>query len=257
MAIALENDFEHKFYDINHPELTCTIADDLELDFFLMYILDSNRNFHNKSFLTLGFDYLLASVGDFDCQLAEKLEQLRVKTNLSNSLEMLREVVIEHRNIGHNWRFSQEQRYQLQTFSETNLFLINLIKIKGAANTHRSRPHGNRRQPSTALGRTTTPPPRYLQVVPISPTQKTNEEHDRPSSSFNPAPSTEVQARISDNQARSSENRDRTSNLQAPCAEVQRGIFSLKPQFSSICSGDRTCKKSCMNRLAIGATGAA
>jgi len=48
--------------------------------------------------------------------------------------EQLRQVMVEHRNIGHDWQFTQKQQNQLQLYYEANKFLIGLINIKGAVN---------------------------------------------------------------------------------------------------------------------------
>jgi hypothetical protein len=39
---------------------------------------------------------------------------------------------IEHRNIGHNWRFNAPQKKQLLLYYDANKFLVDLMKIEGA-----------------------------------------------------------------------------------------------------------------------------
>jgi len=47
-------------------------------------------------------------------------------------LEDLRQVMVHHRNIGHDWQFNQQQKQQLQRYYDANCFLVKLMKIKGA-----------------------------------------------------------------------------------------------------------------------------
>ncbi|HHP7243594.1 MAG TPA: NACHT C-terminal helical domain 2-containing protein [Elainellaceae cyanobacterium] len=46
-------------------------------------------------------------------------------------MEQLRQVMIEHRNIGHNWQFTKKQKQQLQSYYCANKFLVDLIDIEG------------------------------------------------------------------------------------------------------------------------------
>jgi hypothetical protein len=81
-------------------------------------------------------------------ELASKLEQLRMallkvsrgnrefqqwwQANGTQWIEQLRQAMIEHRNIGHNWQFDDAQTQQLQRYYNANKFLVDLMKIKGA-----------------------------------------------------------------------------------------------------------------------------
>jgi predicted NACHT family NTPase len=95
------------------------------------------------------FDSALALVHDhaLNSQLTTKLEQL--KTMLPSPedwqpfqkwwqaegqqwREQLRQVMIEHRNIGHDWQFNEQQQQQLQRYYDANHFLVKLMKIDGA-----------------------------------------------------------------------------------------------------------------------------
>ncbi|MBE7383573.1 MAG: NACHT domain-containing protein [Leptolyngbya sp. SIO1E4] len=83
---------------------------------------------------------------DFDInpQLTAQLKQLRAELPVSDNwnqsqpidktqwIERLRQVMIEHRNIGHNWRFTNEQKQQLERYYNANKFLVDLMKIEGA-----------------------------------------------------------------------------------------------------------------------------
>jgi len=47
-------------------------------------------------------------------------------------IQELRQVMIEHRNIGHDWQFTEPQRQALQRYYDANNFLIELLKEPGA-----------------------------------------------------------------------------------------------------------------------------
>jgi predicted NACHT family NTPase len=46
--------------------------------------------------------------------------------------EQLREVLVERRNIGHNWQFNKSQKQLLQRFYDANKLLISCLKLKNA-----------------------------------------------------------------------------------------------------------------------------
>ncbi|MBF2049925.1 MAG: hypothetical protein IGS54_21580 [Elainella sp. C42_A2020_010] len=41
-------------------------------------------------------------------------------------------MIIQHRNIGHDWQLTAQQKQQLERYYDANRFLVDLIKIKGA-----------------------------------------------------------------------------------------------------------------------------
>ncbi|MBP0029245.1 NACHT domain-containing protein [Roseofilum sp. Guam] len=47
-------------------------------------------------------------------------------------IEQLRDIMIEYRNIGYDWQFTEEQRQQLRRYYQANKFLVNLMNIEGA-----------------------------------------------------------------------------------------------------------------------------
>jgi len=47
-------------------------------------------------------------------------------------LEHLRQMLIQHRNIGHDWQFNEQQKRQLQRYYDANRFLVKLMKVEGA-----------------------------------------------------------------------------------------------------------------------------
>ena len=82
--------------------------------------------------------------------LANKLQQLRAqlpedffvedrvnlqhwwRTNGQAWTEKLRQVMIEHRNMGHDWQFTPAQKQALQQYYDVNKFLVELLKLDGA-----------------------------------------------------------------------------------------------------------------------------
>jgi predicted NACHT family NTPase len=103
----------------------------------------------------LAFDHDLAlniardSALTIDPILANKLEKLRTQlledsaqewnsfqhwweTNGQGWTEELRQVMIEHRNIGYDWQFTQSQEQALQRYYDANKFLVELLREPGA-----------------------------------------------------------------------------------------------------------------------------
>lgn len=90
-----------------------------------------------------------------DSELTNRLEKLREvlptlstenqdflqwwQANGNRWSEQLRQVMMEHRNIGYDWQFSDAQKQQLQRYYDANEFLVDLMGIEGAvSNTIRS-----------------------------------------------------------------------------------------------------------------------
>ncbi|MBD2057666.1 NACHT domain-containing protein [Oculatella sp. FACHB-28] len=87
----------------------------------------------------------LARDRKFSSELTTQIEQLRGslpkdpikfwrwwQTNGEQWVEQLRQVMIEYRNLGHDWQFTEVQRQQLQRYYDANKFLVDLMKIEGA-----------------------------------------------------------------------------------------------------------------------------
>lgn len=90
----------------------------------------------------------LARARTLDPKLVNKLERLRAILPASsvdnkmfqqwwrvNGLQwtaQLRQVMIQHRNIGHDWQLTDQQKQKLQRYYDANRFLIKLIRIEGA-----------------------------------------------------------------------------------------------------------------------------
>ncbi|MBD1858853.1 MULTISPECIES: TIR domain-containing protein [Leptolyngbya] len=137
--------------------ITLSHIDDLALDcdlsysFFLarsfsLYPIRANFNCvlnHSRKlnlFLSRSLDFAL------DPEMVEKLQKLRkqLPQDLSwNSfksfkhwwcsegqqwIQTLRQIMIEHRNIGHDWQFSESQRQALWYYYDANKFLVELLK---------------------------------------------------------------------------------------------------------------------------------
>jgi adenylate kinase family enzyme len=129
----------------------------LELDFALTRTLDlaCNSDLDLASALELARNLAsaleLARSRDLACnlnyKLAVKLEKLKNKLpSLENKpyfqnwwqmqgqqwLAHLRQVMVQHRNIGHDWQFNEQQKQQLQRYYDANHFLVKLMQIEGA-----------------------------------------------------------------------------------------------------------------------------
>ena len=116
-------------------DLALTLASDLDLDLEL----DLDRG------LELDLDHALDLAHGYTSKLVNALEELReaLPTESSEVLQwwetqgvpwtqQLRQVMIEHRNIGHDWKFTNTQKEQLQRYYDTNKFLVELMNIGGA-----------------------------------------------------------------------------------------------------------------------------
>ncbi|MBW4538532.1 MAG: NACHT domain-containing protein [Myxacorys chilensis ATA2-1-KO14] len=68
---------------------------------------------------------------DFSVQDQENVQYLW-RTNGQVWPEKLRQVMIEHRNIGHDWQFNESQEQALQSYHDANKFLVELLKEPGA-----------------------------------------------------------------------------------------------------------------------------
>lgn len=136
--------------DLNHD-----LDPDLIVDRALIRTLTLTRDLdlNRANVCTRNLD--LACTSTNDPKLANRLKQFREKlptvstenpkfqqwwqANGKQWIQQLYQVMIEHRNIGHDWQFSDAQKQQLQRYYEANKFLVDLIKIKEAdSNTIRT-----------------------------------------------------------------------------------------------------------------------
>lgn len=141
LALALDHALDHALYrevDLDREldrdrELDIELDLDLELyrALYLYRALDGN---HTRA---LDRDRELARA--LDPKLNQKLQQLKSqlpsienrehfkqwwKTNGQNWTEQLRTVMIQHRNIGHNWQFTTTQKQLLNQYYEANRLLV-------------------------------------------------------------------------------------------------------------------------------------
>jgi predicted NACHT family NTPase len=115
---------------------------ELTLALALAFALDRDRDFERELELELALDRVLAL--KLDDELKRKIQQLRDelpdtswrkqgqfkkwwKSNSERWVEQLQEVAIEHRNIGHDWQFTDEQKQQLTQYYEANKFLVECL----------------------------------------------------------------------------------------------------------------------------------
>ncbi|MBE9232748.1 hypothetical protein IQ231_13915 [Cuspidothrix issatschenkoi LEGE 03284] len=94
--------------------------------------------------LYLSLDLSLSFSFSLDSKIRNSLQQLRKqipdrdedqeayinwwRTNGENWAEKLRNVMIEYRNIGHDWQFSEEQRQLLRQYYDANQLLVECLK---------------------------------------------------------------------------------------------------------------------------------
>jgi len=137
-------------------------AQDLDLDLELDRALDRAR-FHNLDYAralnhaqtldharALNLDLTLVQnlARHISCEYTPKLvnqiEELRLSLpkDLKESsqwdraewVKQLQQAIIEHRNIGHDWQFTNAQKKQFQRYYDANNFLATLMNVEGAIN---------------------------------------------------------------------------------------------------------------------------
>jgi len=155
------------YFDLAH-DLARACAHDLARARDLAHDLARTRALDHALDLTLDLDHALdlaldldlARTHDLACDidraldlardhypsLAIRLKQLRSQLPLSNEQKLqqgwqskgqawvqeLRQLMIEHRDIGHDWQFTKPQRQALRRYYDANKFLVELLKIPGA-----------------------------------------------------------------------------------------------------------------------------
>jgi predicted NACHT family NTPase/DNA-binding Xre family transcriptional regulator len=144
------------YFDIAF-DIDRALAFDLDLDFDLAIALDLDRVYahtlafasdHDLAFdLARALDLACSHANERDLEFANKLFQLRAqlvtafqvddarkfwKENGQEWKKTLRQAMIKHRNIGHDWQLSNEQKQSLQCYYNSNVFLADLLKIENA-----------------------------------------------------------------------------------------------------------------------------
>ncbi|MCY6489471.1 TIR domain-containing protein [Leptolyngbya sp. GGD] len=140
--------------------LDLNLALDLDLDLNLARALDLARvldldldlNLARALDLARVLDLDLARVLDLalDLELMKKLEKLRERLSQESPkqnfesfkrwwsvegqqwTDALRQFTIEHRNMGHDWQFTEPQKQALRQYYDANKFLVELLKIECA-----------------------------------------------------------------------------------------------------------------------------
>ncbi|WP_392476292.1 NACHT domain-containing protein [Nostoc sp. C110] len=130
--------------NLNDNLLNLDLASRIDFDFgddialALDYIVDSNHHadiaLNHILDLTqdLKLQYQLEELRDHFADLSGKnYENINKnqpwQANLKAWKERLRNVMIEHRNIGHDWQFTDEQKVKLQQYYDANKLLVNCI----------------------------------------------------------------------------------------------------------------------------------
>ncbi|MEG4342687.1 NACHT domain-containing NTPase [Microcoleus sp. A003_D6] len=112
---------------------------DLVLDLAILPVLDSAID----PALSLAHDILLVSV--VEPELMQALEELKKQLPLPDGdkeifrqwwqangevwTRQLRQIIISYRNIGHDWRFSEQQKSLLRKYYDANKLLVDCLKI--------------------------------------------------------------------------------------------------------------------------------
>jgi predicted NACHT family NTPase len=125
-------------------DIALTLAQDLAQDLARGYSLAQDLAQDYTLALNSALDYALAH----NHELANNLEPLRAalptspvgsktfqqwwQTNGTQWVEQLHQVMIQYRNIGHDWQLTDQQKQQLQRYYDANRFLVELIKIERA-----------------------------------------------------------------------------------------------------------------------------
>ncbi|NER19191.1 MAG: NACHT domain-containing NTPase [Symploca sp. SIO1C2] len=101
---------------------------DLDFDLDLDLDLDLGRNFRDR-FTMPEQKYLLQQLKDQLPNPEEDKEQFKQwwKVNGKDWTEQLRAVMIEHRNIGHDWQFNKQQQELLKQYYNANLLLVDCL----------------------------------------------------------------------------------------------------------------------------------
>lgn len=125
------------------PTLDCFLDRSLALDYYLTRTLELALDRSLKLALTFAIVFDLtfavalapefqATLQDLKAQLPDFEKNLSAskkwwQTQAQNWTEQLKDAMIKHRNIGHNWSFTPTQCKLLQQYLEANLLLINCL----------------------------------------------------------------------------------------------------------------------------------
>ena len=86
---------------------------------------------NDKSSLTLKKKLEIIREEFFSTFTDKKVKQIDAtqvsKAEFLNWVKAMRKVMIEHRNIGHDWQFSEEQKEKLQQYYDANKLLVDCL----------------------------------------------------------------------------------------------------------------------------------
>ncbi|GAB4205433.1 MAG: hypothetical protein Fur006_61560 [Coleofasciculaceae cyanobacterium] len=88
---------------------------------------------NDKSSLTLKKKLEIIREEFFSTFTDKKVKQIDAtqvsKAEFLNWVKAMRKVMIEHRNIGHDWQFSEEQKEKLQQYYDANKLLVDCLNL--------------------------------------------------------------------------------------------------------------------------------
>ncbi|MCW5318523.1 hypothetical protein GTQ43_33880 [Nostoc sp. KVJ3] len=138
-GLNYEQAYNLGFYENFQEDLFNELEQELNLD--LIDGLDNNlaldcKNLFNRTAMN-AFNHTQAEKLD---QLEQALSTPRIadlefpqwQTYGNQWVKELRQLIIKHCDIGHDWQFSYAQKKQLQHYYDVNKFLVDLINIQGA-----------------------------------------------------------------------------------------------------------------------------
>jgi len=90
----------------------------------ILYLLDLSRSLDHNSKLTRSLQELKDELPQ---DLADEEVYRWWQENSQAWMEKLRTVMIEHRNIGHDWQFNESQKKLLQQYYDANKLLVDCL----------------------------------------------------------------------------------------------------------------------------------
>lgn len=95
--------------------------------------IKSCDSLNDKSSLTLKKKLEIIREEFFSTFTDKKVKQIDAtqvsKAEFLNWVKAMRKVMIEHRNIGHDWQFSEEQKEKLQQYYDANKLLVDCLNL--------------------------------------------------------------------------------------------------------------------------------
>lgn len=143
IALDIDSDIDR---DIQHPftfDITRNIASDLVLDHYLTFIMVLSNEQYSSKILVHALDRALSLLDKrlhpIFQSLKVRFSDLKVSTESPNTLKKrieeewfkdFRQILIKHRNIGHEWHFNSTQRELLWQYCEANKLLVACLNSK-------------------------------------------------------------------------------------------------------------------------------